>query len=296
MAVALIALILLAAVAGVVLWAGGGKTVFETQGVGIVEAMPGRLPESSVPPSDVLTLYSYNLTYALGGASRRSAPQGAAAVYDRLDRVIEAIAACGADAALLQAVDFASRRTDDIAQLHYMAAALGWGYAAAVTTWECRYLPAPWRQAGRVRAGLGVISRLPLEHNSWQRLPQSQAFLLLAALFAPHDAVQVVDVRCGVRGVRLVQAQLASFRAGGSRREEQLAAILRRVVMPSCVMTGVDEATADDICAHLGAAPALRPEAGGVLLGSGWPDAEVQILAPLAGISEHAPVLVKLPL
>lgn len=296
MAVALIALILLAAVAGVVLWAGGGKTVFETQGVGIVEAMPGRLPESSVPPSDVLTLYSYNLTYALGGASRRSAPQGAAAVYDRLDRVIEAIAACGADAALLQAVDFASRRTDDIAQLHYMAAALGWGYAAAVTTWECRYLPAPWRQAGRVRAGLGVISRLPLEHNSWQRLPQSRAFPLLAALFAPHDAVQVVDVRCGVRGVRLVQAQLASFRAGGSRREEQLAAILRRVVMPSCVMTGVDEATADGICAHLGAAPALRAEAGGVLLGSGWPDAEAQVLTPLAGVSEHAPVLVKLPL
>ena len=296
MAVALIALILLAAVAGVVLWAGGGKTVFETQGVGIVEAMPGRLPESSVPPSDVLTLYSYNLTYALGGASRRSAPQGAAAVYDRLDRVIEAIAACGADAALLQAVDFASRRTDDIAQLHYMAAALGWGYAAAVTTWECRYLPMPWRQAGRVRAGLGVISRLPLEHNSWRRLPQSRAFPLLAALFAPHDAVQVVDVRCGVRGVRLVQAQLASFRARRYRRAEQLAAIVRRVVMPSCVMTGVEEITADDICAHLGAAPALRPEAGGVLLGSGWPDAEVQVLAPLARVSEHAPVLVKLPL
>ena len=296
MAVALIALILLVAVAGVVLWAGGGKTVFETQGVGIVEAMPGRLPESSVAPSDVLTLYSYNLTYALGGASCRSAPQGTVGMYDRLDRVIEAIAACGADAALLQAVDFASRRTDDIAQLHYMAAALGWGYAAAITTWECRYLPAPWRQAGRVRAGLGVISRLPLEHNSWQRLPQSRAFPLLAALFAPHDAVQVVDLRCGVRGVRLVQAQLASFQIGRYRREEQLAAIVRRVVMPSCVMTGVDEAAADGICAHLGAAPALRPEAGGVLLGSGWPDAEAQVLTPLAGVSEHAPVLVKLPL
>ena len=296
MAVALIALILLIAVAGAVLWAGGGKTVFETQGVGIVEAIPERLPESSVAPSDVLTLYSYNLAYALGSANCRSAPQGAAVMYDRLDRVIEAIAACGADAALLQAVDFASRRTDYIAQLHYMAAALGWGYVAAITTWECRYSPAPWRQAGRVRAGLGVISRLPLEHNSWQRLPQSRAFPLLAALFAPHDAVQVVDVRCGVRGVRLVQAHLASFRAGRFRQEEQVVSILRRVLMPSCVMTGFDEATADGVCAHLGAAPALRLEAGGVLLGSGWPDAEVQVLTPLVGVSEHAPVLVKLPL
>ncbi len=296
MTVALIALILLIAVSGVILWAGGDKTVFEAQGVGIVEAIPESLPESSAVPSDTLTLFSYNLNYGLGDAGARAAPQTDAAVYDRLDCVIEAIAACGADAALLQAVDFASRRTDCVAQLHYMATALGWGYVAAVTTWECRYLPAPWPQAGRVRAGLGVISRLPLEHNSWQRLSQSRVFPLFAALFAPHDAVQVVDMRCGVRGVRLVQAHLASFSAGRYQREEQLAAIVRRVVMPSCVMTGVDEATADGICAHLGATPALRSEAGGVLLGSGWAGAEVLLLPPLAGVSEHSPVLVKLPL
>jgi endonuclease/exonuclease/phosphatase family metal-dependent hydrolase len=297
MTVVLIALILLIVVSGVILWAGGGKTVFETQGVGIVEAIPESLPESSAVPSDALTLFSYNLNYGLGDAGARATPQTDAAVYDRLDCVIEAIAACGADAALLQAVDFASRRTDCVAQLHYMTAALGWGYVAAITTWECRYLPAPWRHAGCVRAGLGVISRLPLEHNSWQRLSQSQAFPLLAALFAPHDAVQVVDMRCGVRGVRLMQAHLAPRPAGRrQRREEQLAAIVRRAAMPSCVMTGVNAATADGICAHLGATPALRPEAGGVLLGSGWPDAKVLVLPPLAGVSEHSPVLVKLPL
>ena len=297
MTVALIALILLIAVSGVILWAGGSKTVFEAQGVGIVEAIPEGLPEASAVPSDALTLFSYNLNYGLGDAEARATPQTDAAVYDRLDCVIEAIAACGADAALLQAVDFASRRTDCVAQLHYTAAALGWGYVAAITTWECRYLPAPWRHAGGVRAGLGVISRLPLEHNSWQRLPQSRAFPLLAALFAPHDAVQVVDVRCGVRGVRLMQVHLTPRRASRQqRREEQLGAIARRTAMPSCVMTGVDAATADGICVHLGATPALRPEAGGVLLGSGWPDAKVRVLPPLAGVSDHVPVLVKLPL
>ena len=297
MGVALIALVLLVLVTGAVLWAGGGKTVFEAQGVGIVEAISGSLPESSAAPPDLLTLFSYNLAYGLGGAGWRSAPQEAAAVYDRLDRVIEAIAACGADAVLLQAVDFASRRTDDTAQLHYMAAALGWGYVATVTTWECRYLPVPWRQAGRVRAGQGVISRLPLEHNSWQRLPQSRAFPLLAALFTPHDAVQVVDMRCGVRGVRLMQTHLALRRTRRfQRQEEQLAAIVRRAAMPGCVVAGIGESDADGICAYLGATPALRPEAGGVLLGSGWPDARVRVLPPLAGVSEHPPVLVKLPL
>ena len=297
MNVTLIALALLVVVTGIVLWAGGGKTVFEAQGVGIVEAIPESLPESSAAPSDALTLFSYNLNYGLGDAGARATPQTDAAVYDRLDRVIEAIAACEADAALLQAVDFASRRTSCIAQLHYMTAALGWGYVAAITTWECRYLPAPWRHAGRVRAGQAVISRLPLEHNSWQRLPQSRAFPLLATLFAPHDAVQVVDVRCGVRGVRLVQVHLALHDAERhQRREEQLAAIVRRVAMPSCVVTGVAESKADAIGTHLGVAPALRREAGGVLLGNGWPDAKVRVLPPLAGVSEHAPVLVKLPL
>ena len=297
MTVVLIALILLIVVSGVILWAGGGKTVFETQGVGIVEAIPESLPESSAVPSDALTLFSYNLNYGLGDAGARATPQTDAAVYDRLDCVIEAIAACGADAALLQAVDFASRRTDCVAQLHYMAAALGWGYVAAITTWECRYLPAPWRHAGCVRAGLGVISRLPLEHNSWQRLSQSRAFPLLAALFAPHDAVQVVDMRCGVRGVRLMQVHLAPRRAGRYRwQAEQLAAIARRVAMPSCVMTGVGESVSDAIRVALGATPALRPATGGVFLGGSWAAAEVRVLPPLAGVSEHPPVLVKLPL
>ena len=120
---------------------------------------------------------------------------------------------------------------------------------------------------------------------------------MMAELFAPHDAVQVVDMRCGVRGVRLMQVHLTPRRASRQQwREEQLGAIARRSAMPSCVMTGVDAAAADGICAHLGATPALRPEAGGVLLGSGWPDAKVRVLPPLAGVSDHVPVLVKLPL
>ena len=297
MGVLLIALALLVGAAGLLLWAGGGKTVFEARGVGIVEAVPGSLPESAAVPSDGLTLFSYNLAYGFGDAGSGAAPQTAAAVYDRLDRVIEAIAVREADAALLQAVDLASHRTSYIPQLHYMAAALGWGYVATVTTWECRYLPLPWRHAGRVRAGMGVISRLPLEHNGWQRLPKACAMSLRTAMFAPHDTVQVVDMRCGVRGVRLMQACLAPRRTGGYQRQDgELAAVVRRVAMPGCVMTGVDEPTADGICAGLGATPVLRLETGGVLVGSSWVGAEVGILPPVAGVSEHAPVLVKLPL
>lgn len=289
----LLTLSLLIAVVGAALWASGGKTVHEEQGVGTVEAMPGSLSESSAAPCTALTLFSYDLGYGLGG-TRLGAAQASEAVYDRLDRVVEGVAASEADAALLRAVDFASDRTGCIPQLHYVAAALGWEYVATITTWECRYLPWPRSQAGRVRAGQGIISRLPLEHNSWQRLtPARRGFCGPAALFRPHNALQVVDLRCGVRGVRLVQAQL-TYPHGNRPKEgqEELVAAVRRVAMPSCVVTGLDPFTANSVCGALG----LRPTAGNVLLGSIWSDAKVDLLPPLIGVSEYAPVLLKMGL
>ena len=290
MIVVLMAVSILIVMVGVALWASGSEVVFEEQGAGIVEAMPGSLAESFVAPSEVLILFSYNLVYGLGDMRVRAA-QTEEAIYDRLDRVVEEIAASDADAATLQAVDFASSRTGFIQQLHYVAAALGWGYVAAVTTWECRYLPLPRSQAGRVRAGQGIISRLPLEQNSWHRLaPSRWRISEPTAPFAPQDTVQVVDMRCGTRGVRLVQAHLAP--RVGDRRQDELLSVMRRVGMPSCVVTGVDRQTAEVIGSALG----FQAGAGGVLLGSIWSRAEVRPLPPLAEVSGHAPVLVKLML
>ncbi|TMA59032.1 MAG: hypothetical protein E6J80_04190, partial [Deltaproteobacteria bacterium] len=143
---------------GAVLWAGGGKTLHEPHGSGIVEAIPGAL-EASLPPPPELTVLSYSIAYGLNDSPSTGLPPGPATVYDCLDAIIETIAASGADVVLLQEVDFASRRTYDIDQLHYIAEALGWGFVARVITWECRYLPypfwPPWRHAGRLRAGQG---------------------------------------------------------------------------------------------------------------------------------------------
>lgn len=293
MVVALVAFTLLIVLAGVVLWAGGSEIAVEERGVGIVEAMPRSLAESSLEPSEVLTLYSHNLGYGLGDAAAGAA-QNREAIYDRLDRVIEGIAASEADAALLRAVDFASSRTGFIPQLHYVAAALGWRYVAAITTWECRYLPVPRSQAGRVRAGQGIISRLPLEHNSWHRFARRRWKIARpAAPFTPHDAVQVVDIRCGVRGIRLVQVHLALRRGDRDRgRQDDLVHVMRRVGMPSCVVTGVDGGTAEEIGCVLG----FQVTAGDVLLGSTWSRADVRVLPPLPGVSPQAPVLVRLNL
>src|SRR5262249_6920977 len=127
---------------GAVLWAGGGKTLHEAQASGIIETIPGALEVLPSPAAELVVL-SYSIAYGLGDARQQERRVEPAAVYDCLDAVIEPIAASGADVALLQEVDFASRRTYDVDQLQYIAAALGWGFVARVITWECRYLPSP---------------------------------------------------------------------------------------------------------------------------------------------------------
>lgn len=224
-----------------VLWAGSGKRLHEAPGSGIIESIPDALEQYPVP-SHTLTILSFNLAYALvwrQGVAQLSDP---AAVYDRLDQMVESIAASGADVALLQAVDFASQRSHDIDQLHYIAAALGWGFAARATTWQCRYVPYPlWpsgRPAGRVRAGMGVISRLPLVQNTRQPLLPSGANAF-AAPFLPSHLVQMVDVQCGSRLIRLFNVHLHDNKALMRQQQAQaLVAFMRPVSTSSSVLMG----------------------------------------------------------
>jgi endonuclease/exonuclease/phosphatase family metal-dependent hydrolase len=240
------------------LWAAGGQTVYTTPGSGIIEAIHDALDHEPAPPEGQLVILSYALAYAWEARCADRSPPSAAAVCDRLDGVIETIAASGADIALLQEVDFASSRTCEIDQLYYIAAALGWGYGARAVTWECRYVPWPWRHpAGRVRAGLGVISRYPLTQHVRHHLPHARAGLLRAARLFPRHAVQMVDVQCGTTTLRLFNVHLASRHTATRRRQmRQLAAFVHAVRTPSCVLMGdLRDAAQDDALVGLTTAP-----------------------------------------
>jgi endonuclease/exonuclease/phosphatase family metal-dependent hydrolase len=190
-----------------------------------------------------LVVLSYSMAYGLGEALQHGRRVDPGMVYDRLDALIETLAASGADVVLLQEVDFASRRTYDIDQLQYIAAALGWGFVARVITWECRYLPAPFwlpqRHAGRLRAGQGVISRYPLVQNTRQRLSQPLTQPLLAPLFSPYHTVQMVDMQCGERSVRLLNVHLEPRDPLTRQRQAQeLVTFVRHVATPNSVCMG----------------------------------------------------------
>src|SRR5215475_10988798 len=238
---------------GAVLWAGGGKTLHGAQGSGIIETIPGAL-EVLPPPAAELVVLSYSIAYGLGDPRQHRLAVAPATVYDHLDAVIETLATSGADVVLLQEVDFASRRTYDIDQLQYIAAALGWGFVARVITWECRYLPlpfwAPQRHAGRLRAGQGVISRYPLVQNTRQRLSQPLTQPLLATLFSPYRTVQMVDMQCGDRTIRFLNVHLESRdTATRQRQAQELVAFGRHVVTPNCVLMGAFNSVASEVTA-----------------------------------------------
>lgn len=314
---------------GVVLWAGGGKTLHEPHGSGIVEAMPGAL-ETAPEPAAELVILSYNIAYGLGGTASAHVPPDVVALYDRLDHIIETIAACGAEVVLLQEVDFASRRTYELDQLQYIAAALGWGFVARVITWECRYLPTPWwppgRHTGRLRAGQGVLSRYPLVQNARQRLSQSAAQPLLAPLFAPYHMAQMVDVQCGSRTLRLLNIHLEpSDVATRQRQAQELVTFARRVATPNSLLMGTfNSVIAEDAAARPHAkasqdrtmdiittslrdrlrvvsdvlptypAEAPRQRLDHVFVGPGLQTLETQVVPLEVPIAAHLPLLVRL--
>jgi endonuclease/exonuclease/phosphatase family metal-dependent hydrolase len=324
-----IGLILILLLLGAVLWAGGGKTIHEARGSGIIESIPDALEPAPAAP-ETLGVLSYDLAYGLGQHHPGTSRLDPTTVYDRLDHVVETIAASGADVALLQEVDFASRRTHDIDQLHYIAAALGWGFAARAITWECRYLPYPvWplgRPTGRLRAGLGVISRYPLVQNTRQRLSQSRLQPLLSPLFSPYHTVQMVDVQCGHQTVRLFNVHLESSDAVTRQRQAQeVVAFVHQMATPASVLMGAFKAVILH-ASEAGTAPACAPDramerlSGGlqgrfqvatdevltssaglphsrphdVLIGSGLHTLERRIIALDEPVSNHLPLVVHL--
>jgi len=273
---------------------------------------------------------SYSIAYGLGVSRSADLPGAAIALYDRLDQIIETIAASGADVVLLQEVDFASRRSYDVDQLQYIAAALGWGFVARVITWECRFLLVPcwppWRQTGRLRAGQGIISRYPLVQNRRQRLSQPPAQPLFAPLFAPYHTVQMVDVQCSGRTLRLLNVQLEPHDVATRQRQaEEVVTFVRQVATPNCVLMGAFQSVVQDAAAThsaLGVTPdhtmeiittglrdrlrivadpsptypagAPRERIDHVLVGPGLQTVDTHVVMLDQPVSDHLPLLVRL--
>ena len=105
-------------------------------------------------------------------------------------------------------------------------------YRSAGTSWPSG------RPLGRVRAGMGVISRFPLVQNTRRRLLPSGANAL-AAPFLPSHMVQMVDVQCGAQMIRLFNVHLHGAEATTRQQQAQaLVAFVQPVSTSSSVLMG----------------------------------------------------------
>jgi endonuclease/exonuclease/phosphatase family metal-dependent hydrolase len=299
-------------------WAAGGQTVRQTQGSGIIESIPDAIEQHPLP-SHTLTVMSFNLAYGLGHQQGAGQPLAVSAIYDRLDHIVETIAASEADVVLLQAVDFSSRRTHDIDQLYHIAAALGWGFAARAQTWACRYLPYPvWPlgcPSGRLRAGMGVISRFPLVQNLRYQLPQPGRPARLVSGFQPLHTVQMVDVQCGVQAVRLFNVHLHSGAAAGRLPQAQsLMVFVQQMATPNSIVMGSFNAAIqssdatmnlmlDGLRDHWQIAddagltyPAMAPHSrlDHAFIASGLQLLDTQVVMPEQPVTDHLPLMIRL--
>ena len=293
---------------GGLLWASSGQTVYDPHGSGIIEAIPGALETEPAPPEGTLVIASCHLAYGLGPSASHGPVPEMRTIYDRLDHVIEALAASGADIALVHEADFASQRTYDIDQLGYIAAALGWGYAARTITWECRYVPWPVRHPiRRVRGGIGVISRYPLVQNTRRRLPHVWRVPTVLAHLGPRHTVQMVDVQCGTHTVRLLHVHMGSSQRDGAKRQARaLAHFVRDVTTPTSVLLGMPEPTTSPFIVALTqefqehlrlvseASATSAPPAGCAFVGTGLQPLEIRTLPMDTPVSDHPPVTLHL--
>jgi hypothetical protein len=286
---------------GGLLWTYSGRTIYDPHGSGIIESILDSLEAEPAPPEGTLVIASCHLAYGLGpSALYRPAPE-MCTIYDRLDHVIEALAASEADIALVHEADFASQRTYDIDQLAYIAAALGWGYAARTLTWECRYVPWPvHRPIGRVRGGIGVISRYPLVQNTRRRLPHVWRAPPFLAHLGPRHTVQLVDVQCGTHSVRLVHAHMARSPRGGAKRQvHPFARFVQDVATPATVLLGLPESATSPLITTLtqalqermrlvlGADATSTLSSGCAFVGTGLQALEIRTLQMDIPVSDH---------
>lgn len=286
---------------GGLLWASSAQTVYDPHGSGIIEGIPGALETEPSPPEGTLVIASCHLAYGLGPSASYGGQPEKRTIYDRLDYIIEALAASGADIALVHEADFASQRTYGIDQLAYIAAALGWGYAARTITWECRYVPWPVRYPiGRVRGGIGIISRYPLVQNTRRRLPHVWRVPAFLAHLGPRHTVQMVDVQCGMHTVRVLHAHMGSSDKEGVKRQARaLTHFARDVATPTSVLLGMQGTATSLLITTLTqelqerlrlvseVSATSAPPAGCAFVGTGLQPLELRALPMEISVSDH---------
>jgi endonuclease/exonuclease/phosphatase family metal-dependent hydrolase len=165
-----------------------------------------------------LRILTWNISYAYGIGSEGTSEyvqRGQSHFEDSLNGMSDFIRNLDIDIALLQEVDFDSRRSHHIHQLDWISRKSGLLYRNEIVSWNHPYVPYPGlnpkKQFGRVLSGGGIISKYPLCTIQNDLLPKPRENSRLYNFFYLSRYLQMASVELPVHTLKLCNLHLEAF-------------------------------------------------------------------------------------
>jgi len=191
-----------------------------------------------------LRILSWNISYGYGMGSEGVGYHTRIRTHfeDTLNAMSEFLKHVQIDVALLQEVDFHSRRSHFIEELDWLARRSGLLHRQSFVTWDAPYVPYPGlnpkNHFGRIVSGGGILSRYPLEPLHCELLPKPRENSRLYNWFYLSRFLQAVSVQTPVGDLKVCNLHLEAFSA--KNREMQLQRLQDRLTENDWSLAGGD--------------------------------------------------------
>lgn len=157
---------------------------------------------------------TWNISYGYGlgsGGDEHYHPKSPAHFESSLNAIASVIEQLDVDVALLQEVDFDSRRSHHVNQLDWLSRRTRMLYRSQIVTWDKMYVPYPGlnplRHFGRVRSGGGILSKSRITPLQFDLLAKPRENHPLYNFFYLSRFLQMVEIE----GVRFCNLHLEAF-------------------------------------------------------------------------------------
>ncbi|NDF13970.1 hypothetical protein EB061_01430 [bacterium] len=188
-----------------------------------------------------LKVLTWNISYGYGLGSEGDAryqPKSRAHFESSLNAIASVIEQLDVDIALLQEVDFSSRRSHHVNQLDWLSRRTRMLYRSQITTWDRAYVPYPGlnplRHFGAVCSGGGILSKTRILPLQFDLLAKPRENHPLYNYFYLSRFLQLVEVE----GLRICNLHLEAF--SESNRELHLIRLHDRLLDYQIDLAGGD--------------------------------------------------------
>lgn len=188
-----------------------------------------------------LKVLTWNISYGYGLGSEGDAryqPKSRAHFESSLNAIASVIEQLDVDIALLQEVDFSSRRSHHVNQLDWLSRRTRMLYRSQITSWNRAYVPYPGlnpiRHFGAVCSGGGILSKTKIHPLQFDLLAKPRENHPLYNYFYLSRFLQIVEIE----GLRICNLHLEAF--SKSNRELHLIRLQDRLLDYQIDLAGGD--------------------------------------------------------